>query len=61
MIHLTIHLLEREATALSVMARHFQFSDAQHLLRHNRNVAPDTLCEAITTLQNALKDVGFGG
>ena len=60
MIHLTIHLLEREARALAEMPRHFSFSDAQHHLRHSRNIEPDSLCEAITSLHNALKEVGIG-
>jgi hypothetical protein len=54
MIRVTLDLLPREARALREACRHFQFGDAQHLLRHSRNIKPDSLCEAITRLRDAL-------
>jgi hypothetical protein len=41
MIQFTIRLSDQEAAALAEMARRFQFSDAQHLLRHGRNLTAD--------------------
>jgi hypothetical protein len=54
MIRIIVELLPKEAKALREMCRHFQFGDAQHLLRHSPNVRPDTLCEALTRLREAL-------
>lgn len=57
-VHVTLHLLPVEATALVEMCRRFEFADAQHFLRHARKISPDRLCEAITGLLRALTAAG---
>jgi hypothetical protein len=51
---ITVRLQSREARALAAMCRHFRFDDAQHLLTGARNVSATNLCEAVTSLHNAL-------
>ena len=51
---LTVRLQSKEARALTAMCRRFGFADAQHLLTGARNVNPTSLCEAVTTILNAL-------
>ncbi len=60
MVDLTISLPPNQARALAEMARHFQYGDAQHLLRASRNVTADSLCEAVTGILDALIAVGTG-
>jgi hypothetical protein len=59
-IDLTVQLTPKEAGALKEMCRRFQYGDAQHLLRHGRNVRPDHLCEAVTRVLAALTAAGVG-
>jgi hypothetical protein len=54
MIRVTLDLPPRAVRALREACRHFQFGDAQHLLRHSPNIKPDSLCEAVTRLRDAL-------
>jgi hypothetical protein len=58
MVHVMMHLLPAEATALAEMCRRFEYADAQHLLRHTRKIKPDRLCEAVTGLLRALVAAG---
>jgi hypothetical protein len=53
---LTVRLLPREAKALTEMCKRFCFDDAQHLLAGARNVSATNLCEAVTSVYNALHD-----
>jgi hypothetical protein len=60
MIRVVIEFPSREATALREACRRFQYPDAQHLLRHSRNVRPDNLSSAITRVLEALTAAGVG-
>jgi hypothetical protein len=53
---ITVRLLPREAKALNEMCKRFRFDDAQHLLSGARNVSATNLCEAVTSVYNALHD-----
>jgi hypothetical protein len=55
---ITVRLLPREAKALQAMCSRFRFDDAQHLLSGARNVSATNLCEAVTSVYNALHDAG---
>jgi hypothetical protein len=57
---LTLILPSNQARALSEMARRWRFEDAQHVLRGSRGVTADTLCEAVTSLLEALNAAGVG-
>jgi hypothetical protein len=54
MIRIVILLQPGEAKALRAMCQHFHFEDAQHHLRHVRNIVPDSLLEAISRIRDAL-------
>jgi hypothetical protein len=60
MIRIVILFPDAEARALAAMGRNFQFGDAQHLLRHSRNIRPDNLNSAVTRLFEALTATGAG-
>lgn len=51
----TVRLPPREARALAEAARRFRFDDAQALLSGARNVTPSSLCQAMTSILNALE------
>jgi hypothetical protein len=55
MIRIVVLLQDAEVKALAAMCRGFQYNDAQYHLRNARNVKPDSLCEAMTSLWNALE------
>jgi hypothetical protein len=57
---LTLMLPSNQARALIEMARRWRFEDAQHVLRGSRGVTADTLCEAVTSLLEALNAAGVG-
>jgi hypothetical protein len=59
-IDITLRLPDREAAALAEMARRFQFGDAQFLLRDSRNASVDSLCEAVSRMNDALTAAGIG-
>ncbi len=50
----TLRLPPKEARALAEAARRFRFDDAQHILSGASNVTPSSLCEAMTSVLNAL-------
>jgi hypothetical protein len=49
-----LNLRPNQARALIEMARRWRFEDAQHVLRGSRGVTPDSLCEGVTSLLQAL-------
>jgi hypothetical protein len=51
---LTVRLVPKEAKALTEMCKRFRYPDAQHLLMDAHNVTPTNLCEAVTSVLNAL-------
>jgi hypothetical protein len=57
---ITLNLPPNEARALIEMARRWRFEDAQHILRDVRGVTPDSLCEGVTSLLDALSAAGTG-
>jgi hypothetical protein len=54
MIRVVLLLNAVEAKALRALCRAWRFDDAQYLLRNTPNVKPDSLCEAITKVREAL-------
>jgi hypothetical protein len=55
MIRVVVLLSSAETRALFAMTRNFRFDDAQHHLRHTRNLKADWLCEAISKLREAIE------
>jgi hypothetical protein len=55
-----LDLPPNQARALAEMARRWRFEDAQHILRGIRGVTPDSLCEGVTTLLQALNEARTG-
>jgi hypothetical protein len=54
----TLDLPPNQTRALAEMARRWRFEDAQHILRGVRGITPDTLCEGVTSLLQALNAAG---
>jgi hypothetical protein len=54
MVAINLDIPPNQARALTEMARRWRFEDAQHVLRGSRGVTPDSLCEGVTSLLQAL-------
>jgi hypothetical protein len=55
---INLDLPPNQTRALAEMARRWRFEDAQHILRGVRGVTPDSLCEGVTSLLDALSTAG---
>lgn len=55
---ITLDLPPNQTRALTEMARRWRFEDAQYILRGVHGVTPDSLCEGVTSLLDALSMAG---